>query len=273
MNKGAPDDTAVRLYLDRWNLRPDGPALRTPSSTLAPVRRDGTPAMLKIAHAAEEQIGNDLMVWWNGRGAAPILAHDDHALLMERALGGQSLERMATQGQDEQASRLLCAALARLHEPHAAPLPKLTPLQSWFRDLLAADPAARPMLERSAQAARRLLDEPQDVGVLHGDMHHGNLLDFGPSGWLAIDPKGLHGERGFDYANLFCNPDPATALVFFHRRLEQVVQAAGLDRRRLLQWILAWSGLSALWLMQDGMDAAGRLDVGRMAARELDLPD
>ena len=38
-------------------------------------------------------------------------------------------------------------------------------------------------------------------------------------------------------------------------------------------WILAWSGLSALWLMQDGMDAAGRLDVGRMAARELDLPD
>lgn len=32
--------------------------------------------------------------------------------------------------------------------------------------------------------------------TLHGDLHHGNVLDFGASGWLAIDPKGLKGERG-----------------------------------------------------------------------------
>jgi hypothetical protein len=42
---------------------------------------------------------------------------------------------------------------------------------------------------------------------LHGDIHHDNILDFGRRGWLAIDPKRLFGERGFDYANLFCNPD------------------------------------------------------------------
>ena len=45
--------------------------------------------------------------------------------------------------------------------------------------------------------------------VLHGDIHHDNILDFGKRGWLAIDPKRLQGERGFDYANLFCNPDLA----------------------------------------------------------------
>jgi streptomycin 6-kinase len=28
---------------------------------------------------------------------------------------------------------------------------------------------------------------------------------------LAIDPKRLVGERGFDYANIFCNPDRHTA--------------------------------------------------------------
>jgi aminoglycoside/hydroxyurea antibiotic resistance kinase len=42
--------------------------------------------------------------------------------------------------------------------------------------------------------------------VLHGDLHHGNVLDFGLRGWLAIDPKGLLGERGFDFANIFTNP-------------------------------------------------------------------
>lgn len=49
------------------------------------------------------------------------------------------------------------------------------------------------------------------MAVLHGDLHHGNVLDFGPLGWLAIDPKGLHGESGFDYANILSNPDRASA--------------------------------------------------------------
>ena len=40
-------------------------------------------------------------------------------------------------------------------------------------------------------------------------MHHDNILDFGERGWLVIDPKRLHGERAFDYANIFCNPDLA----------------------------------------------------------------
>jgi type IV secretion system protein VirD4 len=36
-----------------------------------------------------------------------------------------------------------------------------------------------------------LLAEPRDVGVLHGDLHHDNVLDFGARGWLAIDPNDI----------------------------------------------------------------------------------
>jgi Aminoglycoside/hydroxyurea antibiotic resistance kinase len=36
----------------------------------------------------------------------------------------------------------------------------------------------------------------RDVAVLHGDMHHENVLKFSSRGWPAIDPKGLVGERG-----------------------------------------------------------------------------
>jgi streptomycin 6-kinase len=43
--------------------------------------------------------------------------------------------------------------------------------------------------------------------ALHGDLHHENVLDFGERRWLAIDPHGLHGERFFDFANIFTNPD------------------------------------------------------------------
>ncbi|MOA41475.1 Aminoglycoside/hydroxyurea antibiotic resistance kinase [compost metagenome] len=80
------------------------------------------------------------------------------------------------------------------------------------------------------------------------------------------------GERGFDYANLFCNPDLATAgdAQRFTRRVDGVADAAGLERRRLLQWILAWSGLSFVWHTEDGTPGDAALRVATMAAAALD---
>ncbi len=112
---------------------------------------------------------------------------------------------------------------------------------------------------------------PQDPVVLHGDIHHGNVLDFGPRGWLAIDPKGLYGERVFDYANIFCNPDEEAALIpgWFERRIERVARVAEFGRRRLLQWILAWSGLSAAWILETGEMPDIDTEIGRLAAGAL----
>jgi streptomycin 6-kinase len=62
------------------------------------------------------------------------------------------------------------------------------------------------ILRIAAETAADLLATQRDVVVLHGDMHHENILKFSSRGWLAIDPKGLVGERGFDYANIFCKP-------------------------------------------------------------------
>jgi streptomycin 6-kinase len=130
------------------------------------------------------------------------------------------------------------------------------------------------LLAVSAKAARSLLENPQQVGVLHGDIHHDNILDFGDRGWLAIDPKRLIGERGFDYANIFANPDLAdptrpVAALHFKRRLEIVSADAGLDRRRLLQWIVAWSGLSAAWFLSDGGSPETDFRIAELAVAEL----
>jgi streptomycin 6-kinase len=78
-------------YLKRWNLTRDGIPIVTHSSDLLPVRQDGRPAMLKIAREAEERRGASLMTWWDGDGAARVLAHDGEAVLLERATGPRSL--------------------------------------------------------------------------------------------------------------------------------------------------------------------------------------
>lgn len=266
-------DTMFDPYLKQWGLTIDGKAFASQNGDFLPVRQQGLAALLKISQKAEEQAGSLLMAWWDGDGAAPVLAFDGEALLMERAQGSNALAQMARCGQDDEATVILCAVANRLHAPRVKPLPALVPLAHWFEALWNAADKHAGIVEQCARTARELLDDPRDVTVLHGDIHHGNVLDFGANGWLAIDPKGLYGERGFDYANIFCNPDDITPLVLgcFERRIEIVTRTCGIDRRRLLQWVLAWSGLSVAWMLEDDIDPGIRLEVARLAALRLGL--
>lgn len=58
------------------------------------------------------------------------------------------------------------------------------------------------------------------------------------------------------------------AAKIFSRRVAVVSEAAGLDRRRLTVWILAWAGLSAAWFIGDGKPATTPLAVAELAAAE-----
>lgn len=253
-------------WLSRWCLTPDGAAFTTHHARLMPVRQAGRPAMLKLTAQPDEIRGGAVMVWWAGSGAAPVLVRDGGALLLARAEGTRSLSDMARGGEDTRACQIICYTARGLHRTRPNP-PQLTPLPIWFRELEPAASIHGGLLATAWATASALLATPQVPVVLHGDLHHDNILDFGARGWLAIDPQGLWGERGFDFANIFTNPDlsdparpVATQPGVFQRRVAVVAQAAGLERRRLLQWILAWSGLSAAWFIADN-DPLARIDL------------
>jgi streptomycin 6-kinase len=265
-------DALFGPWLRRWRLEPDGEAFVTAfHSWLMPVRQGGAPAMLKIALNQEEREGAHLMTWWAGDGAARVLAHEREALLLERAMGEQSLAAMARSGQDDEASEILCHAVARLHVPRPKSRPTtLAPLPVWFRQLAPTAASHGGVLVKSTAAAATLLASPREEAVLHGDVHHDNVLDFGARGWLAIDPKGLFGERAYDYLCLFCNPWPTAAEPGrLRRRLDVVSKAARLEPHRLLSWVLAFAGLSAAWTIGDRGDAAPALEIAEIAAGEL----
>lgn len=266
-------------HLDRWRLTPDGPPILTPAAQLWPVRRAGLPLMLRIADSDDARRATQLLRWWKGDGAARVIAASDDALLMERATGPGNLADLARSGQDDAACRILCDVAAKLHADRPTPPPEaLIPLDRWFQDLWPFAATQGGIVAQAAQTARALLADPRDIRPLHGDLHHGNVLDFGPQrGWLAIDPHALRGERGFDFANIFTNPDLsdptrplATRPQVFAARVAQVAARAQIDRDRLLRWIVAWCGLSAAWFAQDN-DPLIEIDltVARMAAAAL----
>jgi len=260
----------------RLGLIRDGEPIVTPTSRLLPVRWKNTSAMLKVVTLPEEVIGGALLGWWNGRGAARILVREGSAIVLERAENRIRLADLARTGRDDEATAIICGVAAELHTARPQPPPPLVPLSHWFEELEPAGATHGGLLAVAERTAAALLTDQRDIWVLHGDIHHGNILDFGPRGWLAIDPKGLVGERGFDYANLFCNPDLADPTIpvaidphCFERRVAMVSELAGLSRQRLVQWILAWSGLSAAWLIADNVSPTTSLRIAELASAEL----
>uniref|UniRef100_A0A9E8CTM4 APH(6) family putative aminoglycoside O-phosphotransferase n=1 Tax=Bosea sp. NBC_00436 TaxID=2969620 RepID=A0A9E8CTM4_9HYPH len=253
---------AFEPWLIRWNLVPDGEPIRTHASHLLPVLQGSAPAMLKLPEVEDERRGYLPLEYWNGDGAARLLARSEkgEAMLIERATGQRSLAAMARSGAkgDDEATVILCDAIAALQKPRGPSPTGLIPLETWFKDLFPAAAKHGGLLARAAAEASALLPAQQDIMPLHADLHHDNVLDFEARGWLAIDPKAVIGDRAFEYTVLFCDPDlaapePPVAVApgAFERRLEIVLAKSGLERQRLLRWIVAWCGLSASWFMGD----------------------
>jgi streptomycin 6-kinase len=116
------------------------------------------------------------------------------------------------------------------------------------------------LVEAARVALAELLADPLPARVLHGDLHHDNVLS-GPEGWVAIDPHGVVGDPGYDVGPLLLNPwgwlasqDVATVT---HRRLGLLASVLGQPVGRLAKWGLVRAVLSECWCVQDTGDVDG----------------
>ena len=241
------------------------------------MRRAAVPAVLKLLKPeSDEENAAALLRYYDGRGAVRLLESDDGAQLLERAAGPRSLVAMALSGEDAQAAEVLADIVAELHADrgHAAP-DGLTPLSERFRSLFERETHSA-LLSRCAAVARRLLASEGEPVPLHGDLHHGNVLDGGPRGWLAIDPKALIGERTYELANLLRNPAPHGALVHDQQRMDRLAAfyagRLGLEPQRVLDFGFAHAGLSASWDLEDGLDPSYSLRCAELLSALADGP-
>ena len=252
-------DEEIDRYLVRWSLLIDGDRVETPTSIIQPVRRLEGRAILKLLKPTSDEANSaKLLGYYDGKGAVRLYEADDNALLMERAMGPRSLKDMATSGNDIAAADVLAGTVSTLHARRDREMPgALTSLMERFSALFERENNSS-LLAGCAAVARRLLATEGDRVPLHGDLHHGNVLDAGDRGWLAIDPKALIGERTYDLANLLRNPVPHGALVHSQDRMKRLAdfyaRRLGLESQRVLDFAFVHAGLSASWDMEDGED-------------------
>ena len=135
----------------------------------------------------------------------------------------------------------------------------LWPLRTWLRELLEYEPKTvsvpADLVALAQSLAHELLDSPSSISLLHGDVHHQNILWGGDRGWVMIDPKGLIGERGYEVGTWMLNPwgivRERDYLSHANRRLDLFAGQLGEDRDRLARWTFVHSVISLIWTMSD----------------------
>ncbi|WP_206523061.1 MULTISPECIES: aminoglycoside phosphotransferase family protein [unclassified Mesorhizobium] len=248
----------------RWNVSAPELIAETFSSRIWKVlREDGSPAIVKALKpfddVADELRGEHYLAWRSGDGAVRLLGRDGHSMLLEFA--GETLLQQVLEEQGDFAATIIAAeVMAKLFSQGKDPFPpELQPLRERFASLFNKANADRDaghesLYVEAATIADRLLADPHDIRPLHGDLHHENILH-GPRGWLAIDPKGVLGDPGFDAANMFYNPLERDDLCLDPERIAGMAgifaNTLGQTPAAILDHAIAYGCLSASWHHED----------------------
>ncbi|MCP3821117.1 aminoglycoside phosphotransferase family protein [Streptomyces sp. A3M-1-3] len=260
-------------FLERWSLRPTGPSMYGAASLVLPVERaDGTAAALKMQLLDEESEGEPVALRvWGGDGAVQLLEHDaETGTMLLEWLGGTSqaegsggeLRHLSSVDDDRQAVQILAELLARLTAVPAPPgLRRLGDIAAAMLDDVPQaldaleDADERRLLADCAAAVREVAGEPGDR-LLHWDLHFDNVLAGVREPWLAIDPKPLAGDPGFDLMPALWNRFDASAVRW---RFDLMTEVLGLDRERARAWTLGRVLQNSLWALEDGVDGEQEL--------------
>ena len=242
----------LSYYVAKWRLELEQ-AFETNSSQLAHVKRGETQAVLKVPHPdSDEHWGAAILMHWGGP-AARVLEHDEHALLMERAMPGTTLTALFEAGQDEDATHIWCDVVQQLHtNPAAEGWPDVVQRGRSFLNppqnrLLPPDLVAEAREEYFALCKSQ---SPQRY-LLHADLNHFNILKDNARGWVVIDPKGFVGELAWETGTFLRNPIPHWDRIadpkLLERRVRILCDRFGFDPTRVLRWCAVQAVLSCIW--------------------------
>ncbi len=204
--------------------------------------------------------------------AVPVVLLDADAekgmLLLERLQPGRML---STLEDDELATRIAADVMRQLWRPIPENRDDFIQLKDWFdgferlrhRFNGGTGPMPEKLVETAELLSSELLAENKDEALLHGDFHHFNVLE-SEHGWLAIDPKGVVGPKGYEVGPFLINPVPdflnggnpracpeRSRRAQTEKRIAILSEMLSMERERIRSWGLCHAVLSAWWSIED----------------------
>jgi streptomycin 6-kinase len=257
----------IEEYGERWDLRIEAPLALSYNYVAPATRADGTQAVFKCGVERGPVVCEIAALrHWDGDGAVRLLEADQQAgvFLLDRLSPGVPIIEI----DDAEATRIAARLMRRLWRPLPASqsFPTLADWGEVFRLLRTRHDGGTGDLPATAVARGEelywhLVNTQGEPIVLHGDLHHYNILSAQREPWLIIDPHGVIGEAAFEVGAWLRNPvggpgepyeerfllnqpDPRAVL---DRRLRIFAEQLGIERKRLRDWGIAFATISACW--------------------------
>lgn len=245
----------------KWNLTLGGPVTNLSYNYVLNVIDDktGHTYILKMGLPGEdfENEVNALQLY-NGVGCAQLIKADvnNGAMLLERLQPGTMLSE---QRDEVLAIQHFCRVWKKIRRPfpedHTFPI--ITDWANTFTnycDTPFSEGNIPHEWVRTAEAyVHEIIASSDEIELLHGDLHHENILYSEQRGWLAIDPKGVGGDPCFDVIpfmvnHLFTKQDPENVLKL---RIDILCDELNLNREKLLKAAIVMSTLKACWSIEE----------------------
>lgn len=253
--KALPD--LLRRYAERWSLMIGEPFDLSFNYVVAAQRADGAEVVLKLGVPRPElQREIAALRWYDGRGAVRLLEADDAAgvFLLERVQPGEPL----ADWDDEKATRMTATVMQQLWRP----LPDEHPfrhVREWadgFGRMPNRSVFGDGIVESAESILRQLEANATETVLLHGDLHHWNILTSDNATAIAIDPKGMAGDPAYEVGAFLRNPFNRVhkwenLSEIMARRIAIFSEMLGIDRQRLAAYGYAQAILSAWWTVED----------------------
>lgn len=261
----------------RWGIT-IGPPFNLSFNYVAPaVQAEGTQVVVKVCSLTDEFPQQpEALRLVDGHGMVRLLEcdMDEEIMLLERLLPGTMLLDLED---DEVSTSIAASVMQKIWRP----VPEnhsFKTIQQWgkgferLRQTYDGGTGSFPkaLVERAETLYRELSASMAEPVLLHGDLHHENILSAEREPWLAIDPKGVVGEAVYETGSWLRNPMPQLLDMpypgrILARRIDQFSEQLGFERARIRDWALAQAMLSAWWSMED----SGELSVFAITCAEL----
>lgn len=266
----------------RWSLTLSSPFSLSYNYVAPAVRVDGSQVVLKLG-VPNRELSTEIaaLQLYDGRGIIHLLEVDEGmgVMLLEQLQPGVML---STLKDDEQATAVAAQVMQQLWRPLPPnhPFPTINQWASGLKRLRhrfegGVGPFPERLVETAESLFTDLLASATTPVLLHGDLHYFNILSAQRQPWLAIDPKGLAGEPGYEIGAWLRNPPTwvqtsAELKNNLTRRVDQFAEMLQLDRQRLAGWGMAQAVLSGWWSFEDhGRNWEPALLIAELLAEQL----
>ncbi|AVP87480.1 streptomycin-6-phosphotransferase [Candidatus Phycorickettsia trachydisci] len=192
--------------------------------------------------------------FYNGLGCVRLLAVDEKRGVLLRSYAYLPSLRSFFPNKDEDAVLCAVSVMKKLHSKKP-PKDGYPTIADWINSLKTHSVILKNHIDRAKSITRDLLNSSEQNVLLHGDLHHDNLLQNEQGEWIAIDPKGVVGEVAYEVGAFIRNPMPEllkyNASDIINRRIKLFSEHLGIDEERIRKWSYVQSVLAACFAIED----------------------